>query len=66
MKILGISCSRRPWGNTDILVHHALKGASFEGAEIRFLRLTDLETSAITWAKDYQFKWAGDKPAIYR
>lgn len=43
MKILGISCSRRKSGNTDILVHHALKGASSEGAEIRFVRLTDLE-----------------------
>ena len=43
MKILGISCSRRKLGNTNILVHHALKGASLEGAEIRFLRLTDLE-----------------------
>ena len=43
MKILGISCSRRKLGNTDLLVHHALKGASFEGAEIRFLRLTDLD-----------------------
>ena len=43
MKILGISCSRRRMGNTDLLVHHALKGASLEGADIRFLRLTDLE-----------------------
>ena len=43
MNILGISCSRRKLGNTDILVHQALKGASLEGAEIRFLRLTDLE-----------------------
>jgi len=43
MKILGISCSRRRLGNTDLLVHHALKGASSEGAEIRFVRLTDLE-----------------------
>jgi hypothetical protein len=30
MKILGISCSRRKLRNTDILVHHALKGASSE------------------------------------
>lgn len=43
MKIAGISASRREWGNTDILVRHALKGAEREGAETRFLRLTDLE-----------------------
>ena len=30
MKILGISCSSRKLRNTDILVHRALKGASFE------------------------------------
>lgn len=42
MKVLGASASHRPWGNTDILVHHALEGARAEGAEIRFLRLTDL------------------------
>lgn len=43
MKILGISASARAWGNTDLLVHHALRGAEGEGAEVRFLRLTDLE-----------------------
>jgi multimeric flavodoxin WrbA len=41
MKILGISASRRNWGNTDILVRHALKGAESKGAETQFLRLTD-------------------------
>ena len=48
MKILGISASYRKWGNTDILVRHALKGASAEGAETRFLRLTDLEIHQCT------------------
>lgn len=43
MKILGISASQRKWGNTDILVHHALKGASEVGADARFLRLPDLD-----------------------
>jgi multimeric flavodoxin WrbA len=43
MKILGISASARTWGNTDLLVHRALHGAAGEGAETRFLRLTDLE-----------------------
>lgn len=41
MKILGISASHRKWGNTDILVRHVLQGAAEEGADIRFLRLTD-------------------------
>jgi len=48
MKILGISASYRKWGNTDILVWHALKGARCEGSEIRFLRLTDLEIRQCT------------------
>jgi len=43
MKILGISASARTWGNTDLLVHRALHGARAEGAETRFLRLTDLD-----------------------
>lgn len=43
MRVLGISASPRKWGNTDILIHHALKGAKAEGAEIRFVRLEDLE-----------------------
>lgn len=41
-KVLGLSASARPWGNTDLLVHHALRGAEGEGAEVRFLRLGDL------------------------
>ncbi|MEW6486560.1 MAG: flavodoxin family protein [Thermodesulfobacteriota bacterium] len=43
MNILGISASARAWGNTDLLVHHALRGAEAEGAQGRFLRLTDLD-----------------------
>lgn len=43
MQILGLSASDRPWGNTDLLVHHALRAAAGEGAQTRFLRLTDLE-----------------------
>ncbi len=41
MEILGISASRRKWGNTEILIRHVLQGAEQEGAETRFLRLTD-------------------------
>lgn len=41
--ILGISASARPWGNTDLLVRHALRGAEAAGARTRFLRVSDLE-----------------------
>lgn len=43
MKVLGLSASCRAWGNTDILVHHALRGATSEGAEAQFLRLPEFE-----------------------
>jgi multimeric flavodoxin WrbA len=43
MKILGISASQRKWGNTDILIQHVLRGAEGQGAETRFLRLTDFD-----------------------
>lgn len=29
-------------------------------------RLADLESSELIWANRYEFKWAGNKPAIYR
>lgn len=48
MKIIGISASCRKWGNTEILVKHALKGASTQGAETRFLRLTDMDIGQCT------------------
>ena len=41
-RILGISASAREWGNTDLLVRHALRGAESEGARTRFLRVSDL------------------------
>jgi multimeric flavodoxin WrbA len=45
MKILGLSASRRSWGNTDILVQRVLYGAELEGAVTTFLRLTDFDLS---------------------
>jgi len=39
MKVLGISCSPRKNGNTDILVQAALEKAKEEGAEIEFITL---------------------------
>lgn len=29
-------------------------------------KLTDLESSELVWANEYDFKWVGKKPAIYR
>lgn len=43
MKVLGISTSRRKWGNTDLIVGAALKGARDEGAEILLARPADWE-----------------------
>lgn len=43
MKILGISTSRRKWGNTDLIVAQVLKGAKAEGAEVRLIRPADLD-----------------------
>ncbi len=40
MKVLGISCSPRKNGNTDILVQAALEKAAAEGAEVEFISLS--------------------------
>jgi hypothetical protein len=29
-------------------------------------KLTDLESSELVWANEYDFKWVGKKPAISR
>lgn len=56
MNVLGVSASCRSWGNTDLLVQHALGGARGEGAETRFLRLTDLELRPCTGCMACVFK----------
>lgn len=43
MKILGLSCSPRKQGNTDILVGEALSGAQDEGAEVELYNVSDKE-----------------------
>jgi len=45
LKIIGIVCSPRRGGNTEILVNEALKSAARNGANIELLRVTDLEVS---------------------
>lgn len=41
VKVLGIVCSPRKGGNTDILVHEALLGSSLEGAETKLLMIDE-------------------------
>ena len=43
MKILGISCSPREDGNTEILIKKALESAGHKGAETEFLTVRDRE-----------------------
>ena len=40
--ILGIVGSARPWGNSELLVRQALRGAAAEGAVAQMVRLTSL------------------------
>jgi multimeric flavodoxin WrbA len=46
MKVLGIVCSPRKGGNTEILVSEALVGAKESGAEVEMLRATDMNIAA--------------------
>ncbi len=48
VNILGIVGSARRWGNSEILVRQALRGAAAEGARGRLLRLTDLHLEPCT------------------
>ncbi len=45
MKVIGFSCSPRKGGNTDILVKQVLGTINKIGAEIEFLRISDLRIS---------------------
>lgn len=45
MKVLGIICSPRKGGNTEIMVREALKGAKESGAEVEMLRTTAMNIS---------------------
>lgn len=46
--ILGIVGSARPWGNSEVLVRQAIRGAQIEGAAARMIRLTDLHLESCT------------------
>jgi len=45
LKILGIVCSPRKGGNTEILVKEALAGAEESGAEVEMLRISEMEVT---------------------
>jgi len=46
VKALGIVCSPRKGGNTEILVREALAGAKESGAEVELLRVSDMNIAA--------------------
>jgi hypothetical protein len=46
--VLGLVASARPWGNSELLVRQALRGAASEDASIQMLRLTDLHLEPCT------------------
>jgi len=46
VKALGIVCSPRKGGNTEILVREALAGAKESGAEVELLRVSDMNVAA--------------------
>ena len=43
MKVIGITCSPRKGGNTEILVREALAGAKESGAEVDLLRIYEMK-----------------------
>lgn len=47
-EILGIVASARPWGNSELLVRQALRGAQTAGAAARMIRLTKLHLESCT------------------
>jgi multimeric flavodoxin WrbA len=46
LKVLGIVCSPRKAGNTEILVREALAGAKENGADVELLRICDMNIAA--------------------
>ena len=67
LKVLGISTSPRPAGNSDLLLLQALAGAKSAGADVEYLRLSDFNirpctecnccyaSGACTLKDDYEF-----------
>lgn len=45
MKVLGITCSARKGGNTEILLREALAGAKETGAKVELLKISEMKIS---------------------
>ena len=45
MKVLGIVCSPRKGGNTEILIQEALAGAKETGADVELLNISEMNIS---------------------
>ncbi len=43
--VIGVSCSPRKNGNTDILVQQVLESAAEDGGAVEFLRISDMKIS---------------------
>lgn len=55
-KVLGITCSYRRLGNCDVLLQEALLGAKEAGAEVEYLRLSDLHIKSCRGCLNCVFK----------
>jgi len=54
LKVLGITCSPRKEGNTEILVQEALSGAKENGAEVELIRICEMNIKACDGCKTCQ------------
>ena len=70
MKVLGIACSSRKGGNTEILVQEALAGAKETGAEIELLRISEMKTApcdgCMTCQQSGECRIKDDMQKVYR
>jgi len=70
LKILGIVCSPRKGGNTEILVSEALTAAKESGADVELLRISDMNIAACdgcqTCHKSGECRIKDDMQKIYK
>ena len=70
MKVLGISCSPRKGGNTEILLRAALSGAKEEGADIELLQIHEMKIApcdgCITCHKSGECRIKDDMQKVYQ
>jgi len=70
LKVLGIVCSSRKGGNTEILVQEALTGAKENGAEVDLLRISEMEIApcdgCITCHQSGECRIKDDMQEVYK